>query len=298
MLFCLPSLLKELVWLHAFVSLPVFYYFMRFGKKQAAAVIGISAGGALLIGAGIGSLSTLMFSLTMLPLGFILAQAAHRREAVSKAGINGIAYLVITWMALGGILGAMQQVNPYTALQKSFDQGLQMTYSQYVKKAEMPKDQLKEFESAFKQFRQIIARIFPSFMLASILFTVWINIVLGTWLLKKKDPSSVPWKNFRDWKLPEPLVWLVAVALLGMLLPLQVVNTVAYNMVLVLGVTYFFQGLAVLTNLLVKWSIPPFFRVFFYALAFIPGYGILPFSLIGIADVWADFRKLQPKAEK
>ncbi len=296
--FCLPSLLKEFGWPHVFCPLPVFYYFVCFGKKHAAAMIGISAGGALLIGAGINSLSTLMFSLTMLPLGFILAQAAYRRETVNKAGLKGIAYLVITWMALGGIFGVIHQVNPYTALLKSVDQGLQTTYSQYVEKAEVPKDQLKEIESAFKQSRQIIARMFPSFMLVSILFTVWINMVIGNWLLRKRAPSAAPWSSFRDWKAPEQLVWLVVLTLLGMLLPLQSANTVAFNTALVLGVVYFFQGLAVLTDLVVKWSVPAFFRVVIYALMIILGNGILLLALIGLADVWVDFRKKRPATGK
>jgi uncharacterized protein YybS (DUF2232 family) len=55
---------------------------------------------------------------------------------------------------------------------------------------------------------------------------------------------------------------------------------------------YFFQGLAIVASLLNKWSVPMLIRVLIYALIFIQTYGIIILSFLGLADVWADFRKL------
>jgi uncharacterized protein YybS (DUF2232 family) len=56
---------------------------------------------------------------------------------------------------------------------------------------------------------------------------------------------------------------------------------------------YFFQGLAIVASLLNKWSVPMLIRVLIYALIFIQTYGIIILSFLGLADVWADFRKLK-----
>jgi uncharacterized protein YybS (DUF2232 family) len=60
---------------------------------------------------------------------------------------------------------------------------------------------------------------------------------------------------------------------------------------------YFFQGLAIVASLLNKWSVPMLIRVLIYALIFIQTYGIIILSFLGLADVWADFRKLKQADE-
>ena len=292
--FCLPSLIKEISWLHGFVPLPVFYYLIRFGRRYTTSILNFSVPCAVLIGAVFGSLPTLLFSFTLLPLGFVLAKAATRKETVNQAGLKGIIYLVATWLVLGGVLAVIHHSNPYTELLKSIDLGLEAAYSQYVEVAQIPTSMLQEIESAFEQLKLFIAKMFPALILTSILFTVWINLVLGNWLLKKKAPSFAPWNNFRDWRLPEPLVWLVIAAILAILLPiLQPLKTLGLNTAFVMGVLYFFQGLAILTSLLAKWSVPLMFRLFIYALILVQVYGIILLALIGLADVWADFRKMR-----
>ena len=77
----LPSLFPgKIGWLNSLVPLPVFYYLVIFGKRAGSTIIRnailIAAGGALLIG----SLPTLFFSLTMIPLGIVFSYALLSRK--------------------------------------------------------------------------------------------------------------------------------------------------------------------------------------------------------------------------
>lgn len=294
-IFCLPSLISDLSWLHGFVPLPVFYYLIRFGQKQGTTLVST----ALLIAGGIsaafGALSVLLFSLTLLPLGFVLAKSAVRHETVNQAGLKGVLYLIVTWAVLGALYATISGTNPYAETITSLDKGLETTYSLYSESAEVPVETLREIESAFTRLRLFIARIFPALLLISILVTVWLNMLFGRLLLAKKSPALAPWEEFKAWKLPEPLVWMFILAVIQILLPVQSINSLGLNGAFVLGALYFFQGLAVLSSLLAKWAVPQPFKILIYVLVLIQVYGIILLSLIGLADVWADFRKTRQK---
>lgn len=291
--FCLPSITRDLSWLHGLVPLPVFYYLTRFGRQQAVPMLGVAALCAGIISAVFGSLPTLLFSFTVLPLGFILADAAYRKETVSQAGLKGIIYLVTIWIAFAGLYAVLHQSNPYKDLLQSIDQGLEEAPSLYFEDTEVSASTVQEIELLLQQLRQFIAVMFPALLLASVLFTVWLNLVLGNWLLKKKAPASAPWNHFRNWRLPEPLVWIAILAILGMLLPFQFVKIAGQNAAFVIGVLYLFQGLAILSAMLAKWLVPTPFRIAIYALLLIQDSGIILLAVVGLADVWADFRKIR-----
>ncbi|MBU0672178.1 MAG: YybS family protein [Candidatus Margulisbacteria bacterium] len=295
-IFCLPSLITDLSWLHGLVPLPVFYYLICFGQKQGTTLVSI----ALLIAGGIsaifGTLSILLFSLTMLPLGFVFAKTIARHETANEAGLKGVIYLITIWTVLGTLYATISGTNPYTEALTSLDKTLEASYTLYSQSAEVPVETLQEIQSAFKQLRLLIARMFPALLLSSTFFTVWLNMLFGRWLLIKKSPSLSPWNDFKEWKLPEILVWVVILAVVQLLLPIESIKTLGLNTAFVLGVLYFFQGLSILSCLLAKWSVPQPFKVLIYLLVLIQVYGIILLSLIGIADIWANFRKKQPAA--
>jgi uncharacterized protein YybS (DUF2232 family) len=66
-------------------------------------------------------------------------------------------------------------------------------------------------------------------------------------------------------------------------------------MLLLSGLLYFFQGLAVCIALLERWNVPVFIRVVLYSFLIIQSYGVIILTFLGIGDVWFNFRQ---KTEK
>jgi len=60
---------------------------------------------------------------------------------------------------------------------------------------------------------------------------------------------------------------------------------------IVLGTIYFLQGLAVIACFLDKWRWPPVFRTLAYGLVFIQQPLSLGVALLGLFDLWFDFRR-------
>jgi len=145
-----------------------------------------------------------------------------------------------------------------------------------------------DLQMVFTRLRTVIPRVLPGMIAMSALSIIWLNMALANWLLKRN--SFPAWPDFKDWRLPEPVVWPLIVAGFLLFVPGQV-NTVALNVVMVLFTLFHIQGFAILLNLFEKWSVPHPVRIFLIPILIIQAYGIILLALLGIADIWADFRK-------
>jgi len=288
-----PTLLPEKIgWLTSFVPLPIFYYLVILGKKDGTILIRnailLSAVGALLIG----SMPVLLFSIAMVPLGVTFSQAVFNRKNPVATGFTGFLFLVLAWILFWSGLGMIHQSNPYTTLLVELDEGLSSGLMLYEETAGLAPETLEAVRSAVELLRNYIPKVLPALLVSAILTITWLNLVLGNWLLKKKDKELTNWPDYIEWKLPEPLVWLVITAGISVFLLPAPISTIGLNVLIVCITVYFFQGLAIVASLLNKWSVPMLIRVLIYALIFIQTYGIIILSFLGLLDVWADFRKL------
>ncbi len=276
----------------SFVPLPVFYYLVILGKKDGTLIIRnaiIIAGGLTLI---TGALPQLVFPLSLLPLGFVFFYAANDRKSPIETGFYGILVLLAVWGIYWTLTGTVQNVNPYRALVENLDQMLIEAHSMYKESFDSVNEGSVEVEAAFENMRTVFPRILPALLLSGILFTVWMNLSLGNWLLRKKSAELAPWQEFSLWRLPEYLVWGGIFGAISALIPLEPLRTIGINVLLIWGALYFLQGVAVLVFQLNKWTLPRPLRMIIYFLLCIQAHGMFLLTIIGLIDVWADFRKL------
>jgi len=289
----LPALLPEKIgWLTSLVPLPIFYYLVSLGSKRGSILIRnslfLASGGALMFG----SLPLLIFSLTLMPLGIALSYGVFHRKSPVATGFIGSLVLAFTWLLYWSGLAMLHQTNPYFTLLVELDKGLSSGLVLYEESAELAPETLESVRRAVEFLRVNIPKILPALLVSALLSTVWLNLALGNWLLKKKDRELTSWPEYNEWKLPDPLVWLVVLSGVTFLLLPQPLSIFGLNGLIICSTIYFFQGLAIAASLLNRWSVPRLIRVLIYALIFIQTYGIIVLSFLGLVDVWADFRKL------
>ena len=278
------------------MPLPAYYFLSVYGKKRGAVIIAWALGIAGGVTFWTGTLSGLLFSLTLLPVGVILARADRENESAQRAGIQSVGYLVLVWLVAGWLIGMASNSNPYLDLRQSLDKGFEATFALYQDSGHFPAGDLEAIKGFITQLREQVARLFPALLLTSIICTVWLNIAVGQWLLKKRDPSRTNREDLKNWRLPELLVWPVIMAGIALLVPDERLHTLGLNVGLVLLVLYLSQGLAVVSSLMQKWSLPLAIRMITYSLLFLQVYGIGFVAVLGLADVWVDFRK--PRLKK
>lgn len=291
----LPAILREFAWLNGLAPLPAFYLPTLLERKVGLYTIAVAIVLSGVVTGILGGLTNMFFALVLMPAGLSLAYSMKHGEKPHQAGFKACMAIVLIWAMVWIASALTQGINPYQESIKSLDQNLTTWHELYSKSAQPSQDSAKEIEIAVIELRNLIPKVFPALMLMSVCVTVWLNMIAGLWLINKTSVGLTPWPHFREWELPDHLVWGVVVGIAGLLLPNETVHTGALNLLLVLGTLFFFQGIAVQSKLLEKWKFPGLLRGIILILICVQVFGLLLLSLLGLLDTWFDIRKLKPK---
>ena len=286
----LPALFAGIGWLHVLLPLPVYYYSTLYGMGAGGAITVaafVLAGGVALAAGG---LPVLIFAATLLPAGFMLAKSAQRGVSLEKAAAWTILSLVLPWGLFGGLLDASSQQGAYRELLGYVDKGFDATLVLYRESGRFSPADLEAINSFIVRLKEQVIRLMPALLAIVPIGTVWLNIVAGQWLLRKKNPQLLSWGDLSHWRLPDLLVWVVIAAGAALVIPDRAINTVGLNLGLVLVILFASQGVAIVSHLLRRWSTSTPIRVVVYGLLFIETHGLFLVAMLGLADVWADFR--------
>ncbi|NTV15558.1 MAG: DUF2232 domain-containing protein [Desulfobulbaceae bacterium] len=286
--------------LQIFAPLPAFYYIIESGRERGFASLAVAlllSGTASIL---LGQSGAFIFTLLMLPTGLTLAREAQaKKSGPVRAGLNAFLVLVLGWLLWSLVYGISQtnSIGLYGDIVASLDQGLVEVGKTLKENTQLGPEQALEIETTLAGLRGLLPKVMPGLLLTTMLNAVFFNMVVGQYLLRRKNLALTPWPDFATWRLPEPLVALVILAGFCQLLPLQLGKDIGLNLFLVAGSLYFFQGLALLTSLLNRWAVPGALRFLIFLLVLVQAYGIVLLALAGLVDVWADFRKPRPKPE-
>lgn len=279
-------------WLHALLPLTVFICLCHYGETVGGKFILAGSALAALTGVIVPSLSLPLFSLSMLPAGFVLARSGLRGENPALAGLKGAAALLGCWALLIIAIGVTTGTSPYDSFVHTLNTGINETLGHYRQSGSLEPDAMMALESTLYQMRVVLPIVIPAFVVSCALFIIWFTMVLGDRLAARFYNKSV-WPRFRFWQLPDRLIWLAIGCAIPAIAP-GIARHVAVNLLIVLSVIYCFQGLAICVFFLNKWNVPPLFRSFIYVMIVFQSFGTLVLLVAGVADVWLDLRKLHP----
>lgn len=296
----LPAITPVLMGLQIFAPLPAFYYLVESGRSRGLATLALALLISGIISTLIGQSGAFIFTLLMLPAGITLARGARNKGGEpGRAGLNAFLVLVLGWFIWALVYGISQPGSSglYSDIIVSLDQGLVEVGKALKENAQMGPEQALEIETTLTGLRGILPKVMPGLLLTTMLNTVFFNMIVGQYFLRRKSPELSPWPPFATWRLPEHLVGLLILAGISLLIPVQLIKDIGLNLLLVSGTLYFFQGLTLLTSLLNRWAVPGALRFLIFLLVLVQAYGIVLLAVAGLVDVWADFRKPRPKPE-
>ena len=143
--------------------------------------------------------------------------------------------------------------------------------------------------------QNLLVKLLPALVLINAALVAWVNILvvqgIGTW--RGWDGLGEP---LSQWASPEWLVFFLVAAGFALLAPLPWLRQAGLNLLLIMGFVYFCQGLAVISALLQRYQLPWVLRIIVYVLAFMNPL-MLVVIILGLTDLWLDFRTLQPPRE-
>jgi uncharacterized protein YybS (DUF2232 family) len=141
------------------------------------------------------------------------------------------------------------------------------------------------------QVEALLRRLLPGLLITNLALVAWLNVVLSRQLIfllgwGVADPPLY------HWAAPEWLIFVLLGAGFLLLVPVTGARFFGLNLIMVVAVLYFCQGVAVVATWFHRLGLPRLLRMIGYPLLFLNPFIFLIITL-GLMDLWLDFRRLQ-----
>jgi len=145
-----------------------------------------------------------------------------------------------------------------------------------------------------EQVETLLQRLLPGLLVTNMALVAWLNVVLSRQIVfllgwGAADPPLY------HWAAPEWLIFILLGAGFLLLVPVAGARFFGLNLLMVVAVLYFCQGVAVVATWFHRLGLPRLLRMIGYPLLFLNPFFFVIITL-GLLDLWLDFRRLhQPK---
>lgn len=261
---------------------------LRYGRGTAVIVtlaattllsleFGVQAGLLYLVQSGVIAL--------LLP-ELLLRDLGAARSIAWTTTVNLLVYVVVACAMLFISGQSLQQLHglAVTEINTSVTQALAL-----YEKAGIKGDDLAALKQSMTTAAHLLISLYPA--LATVLLIVMAGCNLA--LVKRYSQQfcfNVKIGEFRSFRNPDMLVWLLIAAGFAMLTDVPMVTTPALNVLVVLVLLYFLQGMAVISSMFFRFGSAVALRFMLYLLLIVQPYMAALVAAIGIFDLWGDFR--------
>jgi len=275
-----------------FAAFPAIYFGLLRGRHVTAIIVTITA--LLFIPFPKGVNMALFF---LMQCG-VMAVAMTWLLASGRGGSRALIYAVTLNLLAAAVVmvafGLGQGSDPNTLILKEIDSSIGQWLA-LSEKAGMKGEELQLLREGMLQAKSLLATIYPSLVVVWVALVAGMNLLLVSWLAPRL-PVTLNLERFSQFRNPDPLVWLLILAGFSMLVTEPTVNQVALNILIVICAGYFVQGLAVLAGLFERFAIPALLRNLLYLFMVLQPYLLVAVAVLGIFDIWGNFRA--PKEPK
>jgi uncharacterized protein YybS (DUF2232 family) len=273
-----------------------------------------------IICAGVSCLVLFLFGYILPPviMALIIAAAFSHKYAVEKkwpawktigavfAAFAGavVLYLVLYVLfygpgALSGISGAY---NSYID-----SMGEDPLFSSYARLMMIDRTDLDAVISQTQSVMRFLPRILPGILAVSFGVVSLANYLFSANIYRRNQIYIKPFKPFIAWDLPWYYVWGIIIGLILVLIPEmgetvdgskaladQAADVIGFNLVIVFGFLYAVLGISVLWGIFARFRLGLLARVVIIAILwFFFAAALFVFPLLGLIDIWANFRRLK-----
>ena len=268
-----------------FAPAPGVFYALKNGRKTGIALVAATAA-LLAIVADPAAVLIYLLQAGVMSLAlpeFLIRLKGGARSAAYTVALN-LVFLMVAAAAFSLVTG--------TDLHAKVTQGVEASIAQTAQlyqKAGVKGDELKVMQDSMHQAGALIVTIYPALITVALAVVACLNLlVLSQVASRVRLPVYLG--DFRKYRNPEPLVWLLIAAGFGMLVPQNMVYLASLNVLIVVCACYAVQGLAVISHFFRKYAVPKLIRLITCLLFIFQPFMVLAVALLGIFDLWGDFR--------
>jgi uncharacterized protein YybS (DUF2232 family) len=272
------------------LPLPALYYDLKGGKAAGAAVVAL----AVVLAAVVEGPAAAFFYLMQ---AGILSLALPRFLARGQDPGRAIAFAVLiagsAVAAAAVFFGLVQGIDIHAQVGAAIKSSIAQTLAFYEKSG-IKGEELQLFREGMEQAGEMLARLYPALLLIGEAVVAGLNFLILQ-RLSVRLPVALPAASFSRFRAPDYLVWGLIAAGFALLVESGAVVTVALNVLIVVGFVYFLQGMAIVIHIFNAYAVPAFLRYLFYVLLIVQAYLAVAVALMGLFDLWADFRRPRPR---
>ncbi len=272
-----------------FTPVPVMLSYVRDGKREGMAGLGIAA---VVVGAiagwHIGALLVLVFGLTAVGAAEGMRRHWRAESAILLGGLLPIAAGALVAAYYFGHAGK----NPVTALEAYLRSSIAEASKLY---AELGlKEMATTVTSVSDAFIHYLVRLMPGIIIATSLFQAACCYGLSRSIIARKPGAGpiVAHAPLAAWHAPDVWVWGLITTLVLIMVPHEAARLAGWNLVIIYSIVYLAQGAAVVEYYLRKARLQPVVRGLIHAIILALPLVVCVIAL-GVVDIWADFRKVR-----
>ena len=150
-------------------------------------------------------------------------------------------------------------------------------------------DELAALKQTMSSAADLVIRMYPALIVMTLIAMAGCNL-----MLLRRFAAGLGYRlnigEFRDYRNPDLLVWGLIASGFSLLAGDRMVTTPALNILAIILVLYFLQGLAVISAIIARQSIAGVLRAGLYIMLLMQPYLAALVAAVGIFDLWGDFR--------
>jgi uncharacterized protein YybS (DUF2232 family) len=221
-------------------------------------------------------------------VGFLLPELLFRGFSGSRALFWTTAANLLIFSAGFIIYSSVSGINLQSLVSTEISSSLKQAVAIYEKSGVTGED-LELIKRSMATAAEMLQQLYPALVTVLLVLIAGCNLALLRKAITKKA-VNISIEEFSTFKNPDLLVWIFIATGSILLLPKSIITTPALNILLIIALLYFFQGMAVISALIKKHSVPAFMRILFYVMLIIQPYLLAIVASIGLFDLWVDFR--------
>ncbi len=273
--------------------LPYIYYSSKLGIRNGALVAAVALGAVGLFAAIAGyprlPLVAVEFGLVGMGLSFIFRMRMSAGLTVLAGTVLmvavGLAFLLVLAGAKG--MGFVEMVEQYM-----------LNHLEATLKIYGAGGQVKGAAGLTDVHRAVIEgimKVFPALAVIGASFSVWLNVVVSRYVLRRAGLPAPDLGPLEQWRAPDNLVWLLIVSGFSLFLFSGGLKYLAINVFMVVSVVYLYQGVSIVSFFLKKYNVPGWLRPLVYFFLFVQQVITVAVALGGLFDQWLDFRRIHKR---
>ena len=268
-----------------FATAPALFFTLKSGRKTGLLVVLATSA---LLAAVADPPTALIYLLQAGVMSMALAEFLLRLKGGARSVVYSVAINLLLLLVAAVLYGYYTGADLHAKVTKGVQASIAQTALLY-EKAGVKGDDLKALQDSMHQAGALIVTIYPALLTVTLGVVACLNlIVLSRIAARFRLPVYLG--DFKKYRNPEPLIWLLIAAGFGLLVPENLVYLTSLNVMIVICTMYAVQGFAVITHYFRKLAVPAFVRVIAWLLLIFQPFMVLVVAALGIFDLWGDFR--------